>query len=211
MADANPLHCPTCGAPLAAPSAMQFTCSYCHTVLAITAQPQLAASADAVVRLHGFGHGKIMAIKAVRELTGLGLADAKNLVEGPMPADLRATRQGAQLAVALADLQSAGAQYEVLEGTPAQAQRPTQQSPPARPTETCGPGDAAALHVMLARSGPNKIAVIKVIREVTGLGLKESKDLCDGAPCRFAALPRYDEAKLLRLFADAGASARVER
>jgi len=187
---------------------MQFTCSYCQAVLAITAQPQLAASADTVVRLHGFGHSKIMVIKAVRELTGLGLADAKNLVEGPMPVDLRATRQGVQLAVALADFQSAGAQYEVLEGP--QTPRPTQPSQLGRPTETCGPGDAS-LHVFLARSGDNKIAVIKVIREVTGLGLKDSKDLCDGAPCRFATLPRYNEAKLLRLFADAGASARVGR
>lgn len=209
MADANSLRCPTCGAPLPPPSTMQFTCSYCHALLAITAQPGLAASADTVVRLYSHGHSKIMAIKAVRELTGLGLADAKNLVEGPMPVDLRATRQGATLAVAIADLQSAGAQYEVLEG--ASAQRPSQLQPPAAPTETCGPGEAGSLQVVLTHSGLNKIHVIKVIREVTGLGLKESKDLCDQTPSRFAALPRYNEAKLLRLFADAGASVRVGR
>jgi len=36
--------------------------------------------------------------------------------------------------------------------------------------------------VVLASAGPNKIPVIKVVRELTGLGLKEAKDLVDGAP-----------------------------
>jgi len=36
--------------------------------------------------------------------------------------------------------------------------------------------------VVLAEVGPNKIPVIKVVRELTGLGLKEAKDLVDGAP-----------------------------
>jgi len=37
-------------------------------------------------------------------------------------------------------------------------------------------------NVVLATVGANKIAVIKVVREITGLGLKEAKDLVDGAP-----------------------------
>lgn len=36
--------------------------------------------------------------------------------------------------------------------------------------------------VILQAAGPNKINVIKVVREITGLGLKEAKDLVDGAP-----------------------------
>ena len=36
--------------------------------------------------------------------------------------------------------------------------------------------------VVLTSAGPNKIPVIKVVREITGLGLKEAKDLVDGAP-----------------------------
>ena len=36
--------------------------------------------------------------------------------------------------------------------------------------------------VILAEVGPNKINVIKVVREITGLGLKEAKDLVDGGP-----------------------------
>jgi len=52
-----------------------------------------------------------------------------------------------------------------------------------------GGGDAAAapvektaFNVVLKGGGPNKLAVVKVVKELTGLGLKESKDLVDGAP-----------------------------
>ncbi len=49
-----------------------------------------------------------------------------------------------------------------------------------------GAGDAAAekseFNVVLASAGGNKIAVIKEVREITGLGLKDAKDLVDGAP-----------------------------
>ena len=48
-------------------------------------------------------------------------------------------------------------------------------------------GEAAAegpseVNVILASAGANKIAVLKLVRELTGLGLKEAKDLVDGAP-----------------------------
>ena len=49
-------------------------------------------------------------------------------------------------------------------------------------------GEAAAAEekdefdVELTEVGPNKVKVIKVVREITGLGLKEAKDLVDGAP-----------------------------
>ena len=50
-------------------------------------------------------------------------------------------------------------------------------------------GDAGAaaeekdeFDVELTEVGPNKVKVIKVVREITGLGLKEAKDLVDGAP-----------------------------
>ena len=51
-----------------------------------------------------------------------------------------------------------------------------------------GGGGAAAAEektdftVVLAEAGSNKVAVIKAVREITGLGLKEAKDLVDGAP-----------------------------
>ncbi len=42
--------------------------------------------------------------------------------------------------------------------------------------------DAGTVDVILASAGDKKIQVLKVVREITGLGLKEAKDLVDGAP-----------------------------
>src|SRR5574344_1381624 len=42
--------------------------------------------------------------------------------------------------------------------------------------------EKTALDVVLQEAGANKVSVIKAVREITGLGLKEAKDLVDGAP-----------------------------
>jgi len=56
----------------------------------------------------------------------------------------------------------------------------------AGPAAGAAPAEAAAeqteFDVILAAAGAEKIKVIKVVREITGLGLKEAKDLVDGAP-----------------------------
>ena len=48
--------------------------------------------------------------------------------------------------------------------------------------DTAAPEEKTELDVELTEVGPNKVKVIKVVREATGLGLKEAKDLVDGAP-----------------------------
>ena len=57
----------------------------------------------------------------------------------------------------------------------------------AAPVAAAGAATAAVeekteFDVVLTSAGPNKIKVIKVVRELTGLGLKEAKDIVDGAP-----------------------------
>ncbi len=52
--------------------------------------------------------------------------------------------------------------------------------------------------VVLAEVGPNKINVIKVVREITGLGLKEAKDLVDGAPKAIKEGAGKDEAESIK-------------
>jgi large subunit ribosomal protein L7/L12 len=42
--------------------------------------------------------------------------------------------------------------------------------------------EKTAFDVILTASGPNKLAVVKIVKDLTGLGLKEAKDLVDGAP-----------------------------
>ena len=60
-------------------------------------------------------------------------------------------------------------------------------------------GDAAAekdeFDVELTEVGPNKVKVIKVVREVTGLGLKEAKEVVDGAPKALKEGASKDEAE----------------
>ena len=65
--------------------------------------------------------------------------------------------------------------------------------------------------VILTAAGPNKINVIKAVREVTSLGLKEAKDLVDGAPKPIKEGVNKDEAESLKKkFTEAGASVEVK-
>jgi large subunit ribosomal protein L7/L12 len=60
--------------------------------------------------------------------------------------------------------------------------------------------------VVLAEAGANKIGVIKVVREVTGLGLKEAKDLVDGAPKTVKeAVAKADAEAMKKKLEEAGA------
>ena len=60
-------------------------------------------------------------------------------------------------------------------------------------------------------AGANKINVIKVVREVTSLGLKEAKDLVDGAPKPIKeGISKEEAATIQKKFVDAGASIEVK-
>jgi large subunit ribosomal protein L7/L12 len=81
-----------------------------------------------------------------------------------------------------------------------------------------GGGAAAAVveektefNVMLLEAGANKVSVIKAVRELTGLGLKEAKDLVDGAPKAVKeAIPKADADAALKKLLDAGAKAEIK-
>ena len=65
--------------------------------------------------------------------------------------------------------------------------------------------------VVLVAAGPNKINGIKAVREVTSLGLKEAKDLVDGAPKAVKEGIAKDEAETIKKkFVDAGATVEVK-
>jgi large subunit ribosomal protein L7/L12 len=74
----------------------------------------------------------------------------------------------------------------------------------AAPAGGAGGGAAAAVEeqteftVNLKEAGAKKIQVIKVVREITGLGLKEAKDLVDGAPQTVKAGVSKDEANTIK-------------
>ena len=65
--------------------------------------------------------------------------------------------------------------------------------------------------VMLTEIGPKKINVIKVVREVTSLGLKEAKDLVESAPGAVKeAIPKDEAEALQKKFEDVGAKAEIK-
>ena len=65
--------------------------------------------------------------------------------------------------------------------------------------------------VMLLAAGEKKVEVIKVVRAATGLGLKEAKDLVDGAPKAVKeAIPKADAEALKKQLEDAGAKVEVK-
>ena len=89
----------------------------------------------------------------------------------------------------------------------------------AAPVMMAGGGAAAAapaeeqteFTVILKDAGTNKISTIKVVREVTALGLKEAKDLVDGAPKTLKGGVSKEEAETIKKkFADAGAGVDIK-
>lgn len=65
--------------------------------------------------------------------------------------------------------------------------------------------------VTMTSFGANKVGVIKVIRELTGLGLKEAKDLVEGVPSLVKdSVPKADADAIKKKLEDAGASAEIK-
>jgi large subunit ribosomal protein L7/L12 len=89
--------------------------------------------------------------------------------------------------------------------------------PMAMPAGGGAAGGAAAVEekteftVTLTEVGTNKINVIKVVREVTSLGLKEAKDLVEGAPKPVKeGIPKDEAAAIQKKFADVGAKVEIK-
>jgi large subunit ribosomal protein L7/L12 len=90
----------------------------------------------------------------------------------------------------------------------------------AAAVSVAGPAAAAAaapaeekteFTVMLNAAGDNKVNVIKAVREVTSLGLKEAKDLVDGAPKAVKeGVSKADADAVLKKLLDAGAKAEIK-
>ena len=222
--------------------------------------PPLGLGGGRDVVLEGVGDNKIRTIKVVRELAGLGLREAKELVErtpcvvlsdvdeafaeaavrkfsaagvgahislrngvvrrGP---DVQATHAAAQGPYGAGAGQGfcGGCGKPVVAGGSfcpycgqrlAAAPGPTGEGRPANAPAPMASGGPGACDVVLERYGERKIQAIKVVRELTGLGLKEAKDVVESAPC--VVLAGVDEAfarAAVEAFSRAGISASVRR
>ena len=87
----------------------------------------------------------------------------------------------------------------------------------AAPAAGGAAGGAAAaeekteFNVMLLEAGANKVSVIKAVRDITGLGLKEAKDLVDGAPKAVKeAVAKADAEAAVKKLIEAGAKAELK-
>jgi large subunit ribosomal protein L7/L12 len=82
----------------------------------------------------------------------------------------------------------------------------------AAPTAAAAPvEEQTEFTVMLTKAGDKKINVIKEVRTITGLGLKEAKDLVEGAPKAVKEGVNKDEAaKIRKMLEDAGAAVEVK-
>lgn len=77
--------------------------------------------------------------------------------------------------------------------------------------EAAAAEEQTEFNVILKASGPNKLAVVKLVKELTGNGLKESKDLVDGAPATLKEAVSKDEAEgLKKSLEEAGAEVEIK-
>ncbi len=71
--------------------------------------------------------------------------------------------------------------------------------------------EKTAFNVILKASGPNKLNVVKIVKDLTGLGLKEAKDLVDGAPKPVKeGVSKADADALVAKLKEAGAEVEVQ-
>ncbi|MRG95735.1 50S ribosomal protein L7/L12 [Polyangium spumosum] len=82
---------------------------------------------------------------------------------------------------------------------------------PAAAAEAPKAEEKTEFDVVLANAGANKIAVIKAVREITGLGLKEAKDLVEGAPKNVKeAVSKADAEEMKKKLTEAGATVELK-
>jgi large subunit ribosomal protein L7/L12 len=165
------LRCNNCLAPVDPARGSMQRCSYCGMVLVLGGEvkaPPLPIPGG-VLGLDACGPNKIHVIRVIREHMGLGLKEAKELSDSA-PCTLAEGLDAVRFQEFHDELVAAGARVS---GT-----APTAGLMPAV--------SGGASPVFLEACGPNKIQVIKVIRDHPGLGLKEAKDLSEAAPCVLA-------------------------
>lgn len=80
-------------------------------------------------------------------------------------------------------------------------------APAAAAAEEEGP---SKVNVVLTSAGPNKIAVIKIVRDLTGLGLKEAKDIADNGGNVKEGIEKEEAEKIKAQFEEAGATVELK-
>ena len=120
---------------------------------------------------------------------------------------IAATLDGLTIAKAAKLVKALEARWGVSAAAPVAVAGPAQGGGAAAPVAE----EKTTFDVVLKTSGMQKIQVIKVVRAVTGLGLKEAKDLVDGAPKAVkTGLSKEDAEKIAKELKDAGAEVEIK-
>ena len=81
----------------------------------------------------------------------------------------------------------------------------------AAPAAAAGAEEKSEYDVMLTAFGDKKLDVIKVVREITGLGLKDAKDMVEGAPSKVKeGVSKADGEEIVKKLTEAGATAELK-
>ncbi|WP_293270731.1 ribosomal protein L7/L12 [Nannocystis sp.] len=144
-------------------------------------------------------------MKIVKTLTGMGLKEAKDLVDalGVVKADVSQEEAEA----IKAQLVEAGATVEIRpHGGWAPVPQPT-PGPTPGPTPT--PGPALQYDVVLKDAGAGKLNVVKIVKTLTGMGLKEAKDLVDALGVVKADVSQEEAEAIKAQLVEAGATVEI--
>ena len=160
---------------------------------------------DFTIMLVSAGDKKINVIKEVRAATSLGLKEAKDLVEGA-PKEVKAGVPKKEAEEIKAKLEAAELSKQLEEKW---GVTPMAAAAPAAAGGAAAAEDKDEFSIMLVSAGDKKINVIKEVRAATSLGLKEAKDLVEGAPKEVKAGVPKKEAEEIKAKLEA-AGAKVE-
>ena len=149
------------------------------------------------IQLKSCGNDKLAVIKQVRELTGMGLKEAKDLVD-KVPVDFDMTGDKETVINALRNAGATVSVYEITE---------TGEILGYSGNHIVIPGDNN-LTVHLESAGSSKLDVVKQVKELTGMGLKEAKELVDSAPVDFDMAG--DKDTVIKALRDIGATVSVK-
>jgi ribosomal protein L7/L12 len=142
-----------------------------------------------IFRLIDPGTDKIQVIKLVKTYTKLGLKESKDLVD-QVPSDFVIDQEYTDPEKLIEEFKKCGAKVILVNAQ----KHPTNESQ-----------DQEKKYFMLSLGGPDKILLIKLIREYTDLGLKESKDLIENIPSVFEVDTRTNCSDVKKKFLDIGA------
>ena len=150
-----------------------------------------AESGSYSVYVSSRGTSPLSLIKVVREMTGFGLKEAKDMVDS-FPAYFAKDVSYDQAEIIKKNLTSAGATVEI------------------RGSSMAAPPTGGSYSVYLSNCGTSKLMVIKVVREATGYGLKDAKELVERLPACVKSDITYEEAaRLKQQLDDVGATAQI--